>query len=363
VLQSVNIKHRRQTTGAKFNRIVFAGFTIYVLGSFIAAQEFMDDVFIPFPLTTKRLDPQPYRGLDPEWQEFIRIARDKELQSRLKQNLANGVVMAARKNPVLTLRTGAEIKIRRYWMDVDYPYFAPPEYEASGIKITDDYIEWTTQRIESFNAKLLQRVLWPMPMASSFWALGTAVVGHKAAEMARYIGLSTSQLEQDAAGAGSPGPLPTSHGPQMQKAIDRVRRNSTRSPGEVRDPSSMALDTPLPPPSGEKPGPGKRRVPASGDNPQPATDKYWGEDKVKAAVSTSFSPWQVFMKQFGKTWTPIRPEPPRGSVAFSGLVELESNRCWIVIDVLGWYDPKTKEFNNVMMKLRRLQDKVQNPMR
>jgi hypothetical protein len=364
VIQSVRLKHRRQTAGSRINRYLLAGVTLYVVGSFIIEQDFLDDVFIPFPLTTKRLAPQPYKGTDPEWHEFVRIAKDKDLQTKLKQSLANGVLQAARKNPVLTMRIGGEIRIRRYWMDVDYPYMAPPEYEASGLKFTDEYIEWTRQPIDSFNAKLLNRVLWPTPMASSFWALGTAVIGHKTAEIARYFGIAASNPDAQAssAGASSPGPLPSSHNPQIQKALDRVRGNSTRNPGEVRNPSSMTLNTPAP--SGGKPSAAApSKVPASTGNPQPAGERYWGEDKVKSAVSAGFSPWQVFMKQFGKSWTPIRPEPPRGSVAFSGLVELESTKCWIVVDVLGWYDPKTKQFNNVMMRLRRLQDKLQSPLR
>ncbi|KAK4444745.1 hypothetical protein QBC34DRAFT_308266, partial [Podospora aff. communis PSN243] len=327
-------------------------------------QDFMDDVFIPFPLTTKRLPPQPYKGTDPEWLEFVRIAKDKDLQTKLKQNLANAVLQAAKKNPVLTMRIGGEVRIRRSWMDVDYPYMAPPEYEASGIKFTDEYIEWTRQPIESFNAKLLDRVLWPTPMASSFWALGTAVIGHKTAEIARYFGIVTSNPDVQASGAGasSPGPLPSSHNPQIQKALDRVRGSSTRNPGEVRDPSSMTLNTPAP--TGGKPSAAApSKVPASTGNPQPAGERYFGEERVKSAVSAGFSPWQVFMKQFGKSWKPILPEPPRGSIAFSGLVELESTKCWIVVDVFGWYDPKTKQFNNVMMRLRRLQDKLQSPLR
>ncbi|KAK0658026.1 hypothetical protein B0T16DRAFT_363347 [Cercophora newfieldiana] len=364
VIQSVRLKQRRQTVGGRINRYLLAGVSIYIIGSFIIEQEFLDDVFIPFPLTTRRLDPQPYRGTDPEWQEFVRIAKDKDLQTKLKQNLANSVLQAARKNPVLTMRTGKEIQIRRYWMDVDYPYVAPPEYEASGLKFTDEYIEWTKQPVDSFTAKLLDRVLWPTPMASSFWALGTAIVGHKTAEIARYFGISTASPEAppSSTNASSPGPLPSSHNPQIQKALDRMRRNSTRNPGEVRDPSSMTLDAPEPP-RGKTPAPASDKTPTSTENAQPAGDRFWGEDKVKSAVSTGFSPWKVFMKQFGKTWTPIHPEPPRGSVAFSGLVELDSTKCWVVVDVFGWYDPKAKQFTNVMMRLRRLQDKMQSPMR
>lgn len=43
-----------------------------------------DDLFIPLPLTTKQVVPQPYSGSDPEWREFLRVSRDQELQANIK---------------------------------------------------------------------------------------------------------------------------------------------------------------------------------------------------------------------------------------------------------------------------------------
>jgi hypothetical protein len=41
-------------------------------------------LFIPFPGTTKQLKPQPYRGSDPEWQEFIKFSKDQELAKSVR---------------------------------------------------------------------------------------------------------------------------------------------------------------------------------------------------------------------------------------------------------------------------------------
>jgi hypothetical protein len=41
-------------------------------------------IFIPFPGTTKELKPQPYRGRDPEWQEFVKFSRDRDKARRVK---------------------------------------------------------------------------------------------------------------------------------------------------------------------------------------------------------------------------------------------------------------------------------------
>jgi hypothetical protein len=40
--------------------------------------------FIPFPGTTKQLEPKPYRGSDPEWQEFIKFSKDQALAKRVR---------------------------------------------------------------------------------------------------------------------------------------------------------------------------------------------------------------------------------------------------------------------------------------
>lgn len=43
-----------------------------------------DELFIPFPLTTKEVSPPPYSRNDPEWAEFIKINKDKELTRKIK---------------------------------------------------------------------------------------------------------------------------------------------------------------------------------------------------------------------------------------------------------------------------------------
>lgn len=60
-----------------------------------------DDLFIPLPLTTKRVIPQPYAGSDPEWREFLRISRDQELQTQMKCWLR--LLVLALENTILTV--------------------------------------------------------------------------------------------------------------------------------------------------------------------------------------------------------------------------------------------------------------------
>ena len=105
-------------------------------------------LFIPFPGTTEQLEPQPYRGSDPEWQEFIKFSKDQAEGKRVRGEhvfeglpacvnvlldiLANYVLTSAESHPILNIRCGKGMKLRRRWLDVDFPQTAPPEFVRSG---------------------------------------------------------------------------------------------------------------------------------------------------------------------------------------------------------------------------------------
>jgi hypothetical protein len=43
-----------------------------------------EPLFIPFPGTTKKVEPRPYKGSDPEWQGYIKFAKDRELGAKVR---------------------------------------------------------------------------------------------------------------------------------------------------------------------------------------------------------------------------------------------------------------------------------------
>ena len=43
-----------------------------------------DPIFIAFPFTTKAVDSLPYRGTDEEWQTFIKVNKDQNLQMKIR---------------------------------------------------------------------------------------------------------------------------------------------------------------------------------------------------------------------------------------------------------------------------------------
>ncbi|KAK3937507.1 hypothetical protein QBC46DRAFT_267321 [Diplogelasinospora grovesii] len=332
----------------------------------------LDSLFIPFPLTTRMLEPQPYSGSDPEWREFIKIAKNKELQTKIRQDIANIVLRASSNNPIIKMRCGKDMKIRRHWMDIDYPYKAPPEYERSGILITET-IEWATKPVDSAIVKLTNRILWPQPLFLSVWAVGTAMMKQSMAGAARYLGFEVEESASFPNGPvpGSPSPIPPTHSTEIQKALQRIRQQATKRPEEVSDPSAMASAESAPSSGASSPTgkaakgsePSSTAAEDAAKSPQSSKEKFPGEEKVRSMIGSG--PWHEFKKKYTQTWKPIRNDPPRGCVAVSGLVELETSKAWVVIDVFAWYNPKTKGFDerSMWMALRRLQYKQQSPMR
>ncbi|KAK4231639.1 hypothetical protein QBC38DRAFT_200785 [Podospora fimiseda] len=319
-------------------------------------------MFIPFPLTLEKFDARPYNGRDPEWQEFVRISRDKEFLVKVREDTANLVFRAVQKNPVLGFRFGKDMKIRRYWMDLDFPYKAPPEYQRTGILITDEAISLAAEEVDSATAKLWERVFWPQPVALSAWAVGKAFVSQQLAQAGRYLGLDIDASSHPPPTAGAPSPLPTSHNPDVQKVLERMRQHTTKRPEEVRDPSAMsaagnAPTNGAPAPAGKPSALPQRQSAGSPSRGTPA-DALLGQSPGPGGL------WDEFRKKYAQVWKPIRPDPPRGCFAVSGLVEIETQRAYLVIDVLAWYNPKTKEHDrpSMWMSLRRMQFKQQGPL-
>ena len=254
------------------------------------------------------------------------------------------------------------MKIRRYWMDLDFPYKAPPEYQRTGILITDEAISLAQEDVDSATAKLWERVFWPRPVAISLWAVGKSMVSHSLAQAARFIGLDIDDHSHPPPTAGPPSPLPTSHNPEVQRVLERMRQQATKRPEEVRDPSAMSAAGNAPTntaagPVGKPVTLPQRPSIANNTNGRPA-DSLLGQPPGTGGA------WEEFRKKYNQVWKPIRPDPPRGCFAVSGLVEIETPRAYLVVDVLAWYNPKTRDHDrpSMWMALRRMQYKQQGPL-
>lgn len=223
---------------------------------------------------------------------------------------------------------------------------------------------------DPWTAKILSHVLWPKPVALGFWAFGTAIAKDHFHQVAQRFGYGSEDPESAhlRANPGFPSPLPTSHNPEIQKALERIRQGTTRRPEEVNDPGSMSASAGASPPVPSSPRDkalGGSQDPAAGQNEQGTPGQKKNAEELRLSLANSVSePWKRFTETYARERNKLKPDPARGSVFLSGLVELETPKAWVVIDVLGWYNPKTKTHDPgaVRMSFRRVQYKVQMPL-
>jgi hypothetical protein len=220
--------------------------------------------------------------------------------------------------------------------------------------------------------------LWPKPVALGFWAFGRAIVKDHVGQVARHFGYGPEDPESAhlRANPGFPSPLPSSHNPEIQKTLERIRQGTTRRPEEVNDPGSMSASTgaspPVPSPPRDK-ALGGSEHPAAGESEQDTPGQKRRAEELKkrteelraSLANTVSEPWKKFTEAYARERNNLRPDPARGSIFLSGLVELETPKAWVVVDVLGWYNPKTQTHDPgaVRMTFRRVQYKVQAPVR
>ncbi|KAL8867274.1 MAG: hypothetical protein Q9174_005768 [Haloplaca sp. 1 TL-2023] len=88
-------------------------------------------VFIPLGLAYE-LPRQYYKGSDPEWQSFIKLASDKQRCNYLKNELTGLVGRYAGSHPMVQKVTGKNNKPKQFWIYMDFPDGPPPEYERKG---------------------------------------------------------------------------------------------------------------------------------------------------------------------------------------------------------------------------------------
>lgn len=257
--------------------------------------------------------------------------------------------------------------------------------DAGGsILITDEALEWATVSCDSFSARLLDRILWPKPVALSAWTLGVWLVKpltlsawsqsvgrikQTAVDWARSLGLASSDSPDDQGhhDARPTGPTPPPPHSEVQKALEGLRRQTTRRPEEVNDPSSMPSSTassspPSAPSASQDKAVGLPVKPAVGGSNGEAPQQTWDEWIRSAPLAR---PLKEAVRAYTQEWRPLYTDPPRGSLAVTGIVQLETPKVFILLDVVAWYHPQSKTLDqgSMLVRLRRIKEKQQAPLR
>lgn len=122
--------------------------------------------FIALPFTTHAVQPPPYSGRDPEWREFVKLSKNKALLQRIRDDLAFTVRKTVEASVPVTMKTGKPLKVRKYWLDIDYPYRPPVEYHRSGYATATCDLR-SRNHANSVLAYFLQMTAWNGPLSQS----------------------------------------------------------------------------------------------------------------------------------------------------------------------------------------------------
>ncbi|KAL8828986.1 MAG: hypothetical protein Q9170_006365 [Blastenia crenularia] len=302
-----------------------------------------DTVFLPLGFAYK-LPRKFYKGTDPEWQSFIQLSNDKTLCNSLKNQLTGMVGQTVGSLPVFQKVLGADIKPRKFWIDIDFPDGPPPEYERRGLEFADDHISWTTRPVDPLHYAKLQKALWPDSLASSFWASSKTMTSLQYAKLKRVLDFTSSTEASDSEDSETPDL-------KLQKLSQQPNRQTQKSaPGSDNDmPAGSPTLNNTQRQSSTKHGPSdlSKLLPVMPNLP------VVGDDTASAL--------KAFKKKFERTWQPANAPPERGTAIFSGMIELVGPKGVAVMDVRAAYHVAESRWTQIAVATRRVQARQQGP--
>jgi hypothetical protein len=242
------------------------------------------------------------------------------------------------------MRCGKDLKLRRCWLDVDFPQHPPPEFERSGIEISEEAISWVTMPVDSLTVFKIRQVLWPSALVKSFWNFTKVLFVEDSKRVAGMLGIQTQNPQLQSIDQL------LARQQQMIKSIPNKDGPSQLS-GATGDASKSIMKVPTP-------------VPADSQGKDPDGEELGLGGKAAMALQQRFfAPLLAFRSKLKQTWRPAPNYPPRGSILVSGMVELESTKAYLVFDVRAAWDPKAKAYDprSMRLQLRRFQWKQQGP--
>jgi hypothetical protein len=217
--------------------------------------------------------------------------------------------------------------------------------------------------VDSLTVFRIRQALWPSALTQSLWSFSKVLVKQDTAAIAGMLGIQSKPAPQ----------------PSFEDILADHKKGSISEP-EKSEQSAENGPPPTQPATrdlGEtaRPDPNRAidKTPADTWNALAKAVKADAQIKRKSKENAPApSPIQVhlalalmaFKQKFAQTWRPAPSYPPRGSILVSGLIELDSPKAWLVMDVKAAWDPKTKEYDtrSMMVVLRRFQMKKQAPL-
>lgn len=297
-----------------------------------------DTIFIPLGFAYK-LPQKFYKGTDPEWQSFVQLSQNKKLCDFLRNQLTGMIGQLVGSLPVFQNALGENNKPRRYWIDIDFPSGPPPEYERKGIEIADDHISWTTRPVHPLHHAKLQKALWPISLASSVWASSKTMTSLQYARLKNMLDFTSDSQASRPEDSNAPDlklqDLSQQRTPQKQKSAPGSDNDMPTGSSHFNDTEHGSSDL-------SKLLPIMPTLPDVGDDMASAID--------------------AFQATFAKTWRPANAPPERGTVIFSGIIELMGPKGVTVLDVRAAYHAAESRWTQIAVAPRRFRPRKQGPI-
>ncbi|KAL5114711.1 hypothetical protein ACEQ8H_007380 [Pleosporales sp. CAS-2024a] len=270
-----------------------------------------------------------YRGSDPEWQEFRKIATDRPRVDRIRNELTTMMRLVMQKDQSVAPRLGKIDPTKgRQWLEIKFPDGPPVEYERPGVELTKD-LEWrrATRPVTDLHHQRLTKLLLPTDMSK---VLYHDVKRKAAASWSRF----TSIL-----GLGD------------QPASDTVQ---TVVQGILVSPPTS-------------PSPGLSTTP-SPTTPAPAVNRTGPADSAASPLGFALPSHKdltvevgQLCQEFKKSSRPYPLQPPRGTFLVLGLIEVYGERARMTFNVTATYDPKQGRYVYMKISVWNLVDHSQRP--
>ncbi|ELR09995.1 hypothetical protein VC83_06396 [Pseudogymnoascus destructans] len=332
-------------------------------------EDLEDALFIPFPGTIKQIPQSPYRGSDPEWQEYIKFSKDVTLIKKVRAELAE-----ITRRSVENAKGGKGARILKHWLDIIYPYGPPPEFVRSGIEITDDFISWSTIPIDQETVLRIRQALFPVAVAKATWKFVQVLFSQDPEEKTRsimrahyripdpkktYPALASSDKKvteekvTQARVTGGVG-VTTQAGNFNHSTAQQTQESANKQPGHIGE---KALQTQSDAASAAK------NVNQNGSD-QPGRRTIRDTELYKMMAKRCAHALFTFRFTNTANWKQVKVIP-RGSIVITGWVEIETQLDFVTLEVIGVWDPKTKAYDarNCQLVVRRTRRKKQSPRR
>lgn len=297
-----------------------------------------DSTFIPMTWATK-LPRSFYKGSDPEWQAFVKFAKDKPRQKKIQDELLQLVFAGLQHHPKIAMQAGKDLKIGRWWLEISFPDGPPQEYVRSGLEIGDDFIAWSPQKISPETYHRTTRALWPKATFEGFFATAMIFGGIQYRKLKQALGweeanpfsveerfkLALEMMEKQKSGRGG------------SSVSGKAQTSPDGSPGSLVSAASAANEAQSSPRASEERTPLPLPLPWQLSLPLPSSTDLINPVEFQIAR-------HVFTQQLMKGWRPKKLEPPRGSFVVQGLMDVRGTKARVMFDVQACYDPKESKF-------------------